>query len=61
MAQRKEQSKIPERELSIEEIDDLSDGELKVLVIKMLTQLIELGCKMKELMKDIQSEIQQNI
>ena len=27
----------------------------------MLTELIELGCKMKEWMKDIQSEIKQNI
>ena len=27
----------------------------------MLTELIELGCKMKEQMKDTQSEIKQNI
>ena len=57
----KEQSKSPERELSDEEIANLSDGEFKALVIKMLTELIELGCKMKEWMKDIQSEIKQNI
>ena len=30
-------------------------------VIKMLTELIELGQKMKEQMKDTQSEIKQNI
>ena len=42
----KEQNKIPERELSDEEIANLSDGEFKTLVIKMLTQLIELGQKM---------------
>ena len=57
----KEQSKTPERELSNEEIANLSDGEFKVLVIKMLTELIELGQKMKEQMKNTQSEIKQNI
>ena len=60
MAQMKEQSKTPERELSNEDIANLSDGEFKVLVIKILTELIELGHKMKEQMKDTQSEIEQN-
>ena len=46
----KEQSKTSERELSDEEIANLSDGEFKALVIKMLTDLIELGQKMKEQM-----------
>ena len=53
----KEQNKTPERELSDEEIANLSDGEFKALVIKMLTELIKLGQKMKEQMKHIQSEI----
>ena len=57
----KEQSKASERELSNEEIANLSDGEFKALVIKMLTELIELGWKMKEQMKDTQDEIKQNI
>ena len=58
----KEHSKASERQLSEEEeITNLSDGELKALVVKMLTELIELGCKMKERMKDTQSEIKQNI
>ena len=57
----KEQSKTPERGLSKEEIASLSDGECKVLVIKMLTDLIELGQKMKKQMKDTQSEIKQNV
>ena len=61
MAQRKEQSKASERELSEEEITNLSDGEFKALVIKVLTDLIELGQKMKKQMKDTQSEIKQNI
>ena len=54
MAQTKEQSKTSE--LSDEDIANLS-GEFKVLVIKRLTKLIELGWKMK----DIQNEIKQNI
>ena len=57
MAQMKEQNKTPERKLSKEAIATLSDGEFKALVIKMLTELIELGCKVK----DTQSEIKQNI
>ena len=61
MTQMKEQSKTSERELRDEEIVNLSDKEFKALVIKMLTELIELGQKMKEQMKDTQSEIKQNI
>ena len=61
MAHMKEHSKTSERELSNEDIANLSDGEFKDLVIKMLTELIELGWKMKKQMKDTQSEIKQNI
>ena len=57
----KEQSTTPERELSDEEIANLSDGEFKVLVIKMLTELIELGQKVKKQVKDTQSEIKQDM
>ena len=48
MAQMEEQSKASERELSEEDITNLSDGELKALVIKTLTELTELGRKMKK-------------
>ena len=58
MDQAKEQSKTPERELSDEQTANLSDGELKALVIKMLTELTELGRKMKGQMKTTQSEIE---
>ena len=61
MAQMKEQSKTPERELSDEEIANLSDAEFKTLVITTLTELIALGWKMKEQMNATQSEIKQNI
>ena len=55
----KEQSKASE--LSDEEIANLSVGEFKALAIKMLTELIELGWKIKEQMRDAQNEIKQNI
>ena len=41
----KEQIKTPEKELSNQEIDNLSDAEFKTLVIRMLTELIELSAK----------------
>ena len=61
MAQMKEHIKTPEKELSDKEIDSLSDAEFKTLVIRMLTDLIELSLKMKEEMKATQSEIKENI
>ena len=53
--------KTPEKELSSEEIANLSDREFKALVIEMLTDLIELGRKMKKQVKVTQSEIKQNV
>ena len=44
----KEQIKTPEKELSDEEIDNLSDTEFETLVIRMLTKMIEYGHKIKE-------------
>ena len=61
MAQMKEQIKTPEKELCAEEITNLSDAEFKTLVIRMLTEMIEFGCKMKEEIKAIRSEIKENI
>ena len=61
MAQMKEQIKAPKIELSNEEIANLSDAELKTLVIRMLAELTELSRKMKEEMKATQNEIKQNI
>ena len=43
------------------ETDNLSDAEFKTLVHRMLTEMIELGHKMKEQMKATQTEIKQNI
>ena len=61
MAQMKEQIKTPEKEISDEEVENLSDAEFKTLVIRMFTELVEYGRKIKEEMKVIQSEIKQNI
>ena len=61
MAQMKEQIKTPEKELSHEEIGNLSDAEFKTLVIRMLTELTEYSCKIKEEVKAIQNEIKKNI
>ena len=61
MAQMKGQIKSPEKELSDKEIPNLSDAEFKTLVIRMLTEMIELSHKMKEETKATQSEINQNI
>ena len=57
----KEQIKTPEKELSNEEIASLSDGEFKTLVIRMLTEMVEYVCKIKEKVKAMKSEIKENV
>ena len=61
MAQMKEQIKTPEKELSNEEIANLSDAQFKTLVIRMLTELIDFSHKMNEAMKASHRKIKQNI
>ena len=61
MAQMKEQIKTPEKQLSEEEIANLSDAEFKTLVIRILTEMIEYRCKIKDEVKAIESEIKENI
>ena len=52
MAQMKEQIKAPPKiQLSNEEIANLSDAQFKTLVIRMLTELVEFGCKSDRKMK----------
>ena len=41
MAQMKEQTKTPEKELNKREISSLSDAEFKTLVIRMLKEISE--------------------
>ena len=48
MEQIKAQIKTPEKELSNEEIANLSGVEFKTLVIRTLTEMIEFGCKLRK-------------
>ena len=57
MTQMKKQIKTPEKELSDEEIANLSDAKFKTLVIRMITQMVEYGHKIKEEVKAMQSEV----
>ena len=58
----KEQIKAPEKiQLSNEEIANLSDAQFKTLVIRMLTEMVEYGCKLDEEMKAMLSEIKENV
>ena len=61
MAQMEEQIKAPEKELSYEEIANLSDAEFKTLVIRKLTEMVEYSCKMEEKVKATQSEMKRNV
>ena len=57
----KEHIKTSEKELSDEEIANLSDAEFKKLVIRMLTEMVEYGCKIEEEVRTMQSEIKKNV
>ena len=62
MAQKKEHITAPEKvQLSNEEIANLSDAQFKTLVIRMLTELVEYGHKIKEKIKAMKSEIKENV
>ena len=62
MAQMTEHFKAPEKiQLSHEEITSLSDAQFKTLVIRMLTELVEFGCKLDEKMKAMLSEIKETV
>ena len=58
MAQMKEHFKAPEKiQLSKEDIANLSDAQFKILVIRMLTEMVEYGHKIEEKVKVMKSEI----
>ena len=62
MAHMKEQIKAPEKiQLSDKEIDNLSDARFKTLIIWMLTEMVEYGCKIEDEVKAVQSEIKENV
>ena len=58
----KEQIKAPEKiQLSDKEIANLSDAQLKTLVIRKLTELVEFGHKLHEKMKAMLRETKENV
>ena len=58
----KEQIKAPETiQLSDKEKANVSDAQFKTLVIRLLTELVEYGCKLDEQMKAMLSEIKENV
>ena len=62
MAQMKEQIKAPEKiQLSKEKIANLSDAQLKTLVIRKLTELVEFGRKLDEKMNAMLRETKENV
>ena len=56
----KDQIKAPRTKLSHEEIANLSDSEFKILVIRVLTDMVEYGRKAEGKVKAMQSEIKKN-
>ena len=57
-----EQFKAPEKiQVSDEQIANLSDAQFKTLVIRMLTEMVEHGCKLEEKVKAMKSEIKENV
>ena len=61
MAQMKVQIKTPGKELSDEEIANISVSEFKTLIIRVLTETIEYRHKTEEEVKSVQSETKKNI
>ena len=61
MALMKEKIKAPKIELSDEEIANLSHAEFIIPVIRILTKIVDYGCKIEEKMKAMQSEIKENV
>ena len=58
----KEQIKAPEKiQLSDREIANLPDAQLKILVIRKLTELVEFGHKLDEKMKAMLRETKENV
>ena len=60
MAHMKEQNKTPEKELNEMEVANLLDAKFKILVIRMLRDLLKYCKNIKEEMKFTLSEIKKN-
>ena len=55
------QMKIPKIKLNYEEVANLSDAQFKTLVIRMLTEMGDCGCKIEGKMKAMKIEIKENV
>ena len=56
-----ERIKTPEKELSDKKIGNRYNAQFKTLVIRMLTELVEYGCKIEEKVKAMKSEVKENV
>ena len=57
----KEQIKAPEKiQLSNEELANLSDAQFKILVIRVLTEMVEYGHEIEEKVNAMKREIKEN-
>ena len=59
--ERIDQSSRKKIQLSSEQIANLSDAQFKTLVIRILTELVEFGCKLDEKMKAMLRETKENV
>ena len=58
----KEQIKVPEKiQLSDEDIANLSHAQFKMLVIRMLTEMVEYGYKIEKKVKAMKNKIKENV
>ena len=57
----REQIKTPEKILNLEERANLLDAEFKTMVMSMLTEMVEYGCKIEEKVKAVKSEIKRRV
>ena len=60
MAQMKEHTKTPEKELNLMEISNLSDAEVKTLVIRMLKGHSEDLNSIKKIQSEMKNNLQEN-
>ena len=57
MTQMKEQIQSSKNRINDEEIANVSDAQLKTLIIKILTEIVEYGCKIEGKVKPMKREI----
>ena len=56
----KEQLKAPEK-IQVSDIPNLADAQFKTLVMRMLTEMVECGCKIEEKVKAMTNDMKENV